>query len=136
MPRVLSLLSVLFLLLSCSAEGEVCSFVRRDDLSAPFYTFTVDMSDSSASYDISLLGRASRGPVNNLELKIRWIAPSGESFVDRVYMKTITAHGDQERYWSGVVPRQNGIWKVAVLPGDGADGLLGMGLICKKNGTR
>ena len=77
------------------------------------------------------------GSIGNLELRVSWTAPSGESFYETVYMEKVDSHGVRELYRSGVVPAEYGEWKLNVRPVDPVKDFLGLGLIAIRNdGTR
>ena len=75
--------------------------------------------------------------MENLQLNVQWLAPSGDAFSETVYMRSVGPRGSREPYRSAVVPAQAGDWQLSVRP-VGAEGeLLGWGVVYKKrDGTR
>ena len=58
--------------IACSRPASYEQFVKADDATAGIYEFTLDMSDTTASYDISLY----TAPLHNpLLLDITWLVP-------------------------------------------------------------
>ena len=119
-------------------------FVRADQASGGEYVFNLDLSDSTASYDISLYTRVDSGimkaedPSHSLGLEIRWRAASGlqadSTFLcETVYVPYGGRAGSNSLYRSGVRPNPAGEWRVLVRPLDAPAGLRGIGIICKRN---
>lgn len=110
------------------------SFIPADATDNGVYVFNVLLTDSLAAYDFYLYGRTFRFEADSLPLKIRWISPSGESFVETVYMNDLDSKGRKELYRSGVVPAVRGEWRISIRPeGDDACLLTGLGIICTEN---
>lgn len=134
--RLLLLLSCLSLA-ACSRPSQTEMFIRADKADGGVYSFPVEMTDSLASYDFWFYSRLFSGSIGNLELRVSWTAPSGESFYETVYMEKVDSHGVRELYRSGVVPAEYGEWKLNVRPVDPVKDFLGLGLVTIRNdGTR
>ena len=104
------------------------------------YDFEIDFSDSTAVYDIYFYtrtdcARASSVPVP-LRLDIWWVAPSQSVYDESVFMKTGDYRGLKQLYRKGVVPSENGVWKLCVKPDNVPPHFRGLGVVCDKNGTR
>ncbi len=107
------------------------------------YTFFVDMSDSTASYDFDLYTRVD-APVDSLRklaalpLQVTWTSPTFHVFREEVYLPMegkMSLFSKQVRapYRAGVRPEEWGPWQVVVRVQDPPEGLCGMGLIVAKN---
>ena len=131
---LLILLSFALLAVSCREPGSVESFIRGE---GP-YVFTVDMTDSTAVYDLDLYTRIdAREYPAQLPLNISWKAPSGILFSETVYLPvgrgtSFFSHDAYAPYRAGVVPSQWGEWTVTVTVPSAPEGLCGMGLVVKK----
>ena len=97
------------------------------------YTFFVDMSDSTASYDFDLYTRVD-APVDSLRklaalpLQVTWTSPTFHVFREEVYLPMegkMSLFSKQVRapYRAGVRPEEWGPWQVVVR----------MGLVVAKN---
>ncbi len=130
------------LLFSCSRPQSYETFVKAADAPGGVYSYQLDLSDSLASYDISFYSRVDRNSLNvrneypQIRLEVTWVSPSGQNFSETVYMRGSNSAGDIQKYRSGVVPRESGEWtlKVKAFPGEGK--FRGLGVICRRNGTR
>ena len=123
---------------SCAKPDYQHSYVRADQSSDGVYSFEFEMTDSLASYDFWIYSRAEKVGLENLELRVLWMSPSGESFRETVYMKEVDKRGSSELYRSGVVPAEYGNWSIHIRPMPKESSLYGLGMICKSNfdGTR
>jgi|GEM_PF-812477 len=119
------------------------------------YRFEVDMSDSTAFYDIYFYTRAEntgltqvRGDLGQMQVDVTWLSPvdaqSDSTFTagqpmlsETVYMPLGDDRGAKALYRSGVRPDPCGIWTIEVKSIAAPKGLRGMGIICKRHyGTR
>lgn len=132
-----ALLLTLLCLAACSQVSGYNGFVRSDEARDGVYSFSLPLTDSLATYDFSFYGRLLQGRQDNIELRVLWLSPSGESFSETVYMKSLDSRGGKELYRSGMSFPQWGEWRLNVRP-VGVDGnFTGLGLICTKcDGTR
>ena len=136
MRKLLQALILAIALCSCSVKDSVNQFLKTSEAENGVYVFDVDMSDPEAVYDFAFFSR-SRKTLHNVQLKVRWLSPSGDGMAETVYMKTVTSRGTRETYRTGVQPEECGTWKLSVMPLDEGGDLLGLGLISNKtNGTR
>ena len=137
MKAVCSVLFALLMLAGCRPASYE-QFVRADQASGGEYVFNLDLSDSTASYDISLYTRVDSGimkaedPSHSLGLEIRWVADS-TFLCETVYVPYGGRAGSNSLYRSGVRPDPAGEWRVLVRPLDAPAGLRGIGIICKRN---
>lgn len=135
--RALIPFAICLLLASCTRPAQSEDFIRADKADGGVYSFPVDMADSLASYDFWFYSRLAAGRRDNVELRVSWVAPSGRSLYETVYMERVDSRGVRELYRSGMVPSEYGEWTVNVRPVDPGKGFLGLGLICRRNdGTR
>lgn len=132
--RISILLFVLLLALSCREPRSTETFVRG---TGP-YVFTVEMADSTATYDFDLYTRidAATAPAE-LPLKVAWKAPDGTLFTESVYLpvsgnSSFFSHEAYAPYRSAVVPSQWGTWTVTVTLLSVPEGLRGMGLVVRR----
>ena len=140
---------------SCARPDSVELYVGEEDRETNgLYRYSIDMSDTLATYDIILYSRIDAGrqkmvAARDFPLTITWTAPSGQRFRETVYFgihdgsKGSDFYSNQYRkpYRTGLVPVEAGIWDMAVQVNSGNDvpGFRGLGVICKKNtsdGTR
>lgn len=149
MKRLLHILPVLalaFVLPSCIRPSSVEDFrkiTQRDTLGR--YAFTVDMSDSLSSYDISFCTRVDGKRktlrfMGDIQVNALWESPTGRLYSETVYIPkdsyveaTAFSREFLSSYRSGLVPKEHGVWKLFLsLPTDTQSGVLGMGIICRK----
>ena len=140
---------------SCTRPESTEQFVGIDSReNNGLYRFTIDMSDSLATYDLTFYSRIDEGrprmaSAADFPLYITLTAPSGQRFSETVFFgihdnaKGSSFYSSQYRkpYRSGLVPVEQGVWEMTVQVNYGRDvpGMRGLGLICKKNlpdGTR
>lgn len=144
----------IMLLVSCRPASYE-QFIRADQAQDGDYIFQLDLSDSTATYDLSLYTRvdpalmAAATPSAELALQVCWLAPQpsvGEAVPDStalsclavpamseiVYLPYGSAAGSVKLYRSGVKPAPAGEWHVAVTPIAPPEGLRGIGIICKR----
>ena len=106
------------------------------------YTFLVDMSDSTASYDFDLYTRVD-APLDSLRkltalpLTVTWTSPSFHVFKEDVYMPmegqgSFFSRQIRVPYRAGVRPEEWGQWIVAVRVNNLPEGLRGMGLVVER----
>ena len=133
MTYVLLLLSVL--LTGCKEPMSTERFVKGE---GPF-TFFVDMTDSTASYDFDFYTRVD-APVDSirkmgaLPLTVTWTSPSFHVFKEEVFMPlegqgSFFSRQVRAPYRTGVQPEEWGQWVVAVRVTNPPEGLRGMGLV-------
>ena len=133
MTYVLLLLSVL--LTGCKEPMSTERFVKGE---GPF-TFFVDMTDSTASYDFDFYTRVD-APVDSirkmgaLPLTVTWTSPSFHVFKEEVFMPlegqgSFFSRQVRAPYRAGVRPEEWGRWVVAVRVTNPPEGLRGMGLV-------
>jgi len=127
--------------LSSCRKSEVVydKFIGLDDAESGVYAFSLPLTDSLSAYDFYFYGRTFRYEESSIPLKVRWIAPTGESFTETVCLNNIDSNGRKELYRSGVVPKSRGEWRISVRIEDEGEALLtGIGLLCtqKSHGTR
>ena len=135
--RAISAFALAMLVLACSAPTDTELFVRKDQAQNGVYIFDFPMADSLARYDVSFYSRAEKLDLQGVELSVLWLAPSGDSANETVYMKEITRKGSVELYRAGVIPAETGTWRISVRPGVEPGDIAGLGMICKKkDGTR
>ena len=140
---------------SCSRPVSYEKFVSVEDREANgLYRYTIDLSDSLCSYDVSFYSRIDVNVLKetlprDFSMMVTWTAPSGQRFRETVYFgisEGSTGSDSYSRqyvkpYRKSLVPIEFGTWEIEVLVNSGADvpGFRGLGIICKKNlpdGTR
>ncbi|MBQ9659679.1 MAG: hypothetical protein IJV37_00235 [Bacteroidales bacterium] len=121
----------------CSQPDSLELFVRRDAARDGVYVYSLPLTDTTCAYDFWFYSRAGREPLENLQLNVQWIAPSGKRFSEVVYMRTVSTLGTKELYRSGMVPAEAGEWQLSVRPVGVKEDFPGFGVVCKKrDGTR
>ena len=138
MHRLQYILIILFILAGCREPMSVEKFVKGE---GP-YTFLVDMSDSTASYDFDLYTRVD-APLDTLRkmsampLQVTWTSPSFHVFRENVYLPmegktSLFSRQVRAPYRAGVRPEEWGQWQVMVRVPDAPEGLCGMGLVVER----
>ncbi len=138
MHRLQYILIILFILTGCREPMSVEKFVKGE---GP-YTFLVDMSDSTASYDFDLYTRVD-APLDTLRkmsampLQVTWTSPSFHVFRENVYLPmegktSLFSRQVRAPYRAGVRPEEWGQWQVMVRVPDAPEGLCGMGLVVER----
>lgn len=130
---LLILLSLVLLAVSCREPRSAEFFIRGE---GP-YVFTLDMTDSTAVYDLDLYTRIdAREYPTQLPLSISWKAPSDSLFTETVYLPvngtSLFSHDAYAPYRAGVLPSPRGVWTLTVTVPSAPEGLCGMGLVVKK----
>ena len=134
--------AILLCMLSCREPSSVENFVKGAE--GP-YSFDVDMSDSTRTYDIWIYTRTDSRPalvkdVSGIPLDITWTSPGGKTFSETVYMPLrdsvrhfFYSSETSRPYRTGVVPIEPGIWKMEVSIPDSAriKGFRGLGVRVK-----
>ena len=134
---LLTALACSLALASCVESEDVEEFVRRDEARAGVYVYKMELADTTSAYDVWFYSRTVDRPLEGVEMRVQWLAPSGEAFAETVYRRRIDPRGTKELYRSGVVPAQAGTWQLSVRPVGVGEVFLGLGVIFKKqDGTR
>ena len=149
--RVARHVIALLLLLAACRPASYEQFIRADQATGGEYVFALDLSDSSAVYDLSFYTRidpalmAVEQPDRSLGLEISWFAPAApDSGLDpepqdsvalreTVFLPYGGKAGSLQLYRSGVRPSPAGEWRVTVRPQAAPEGLRGIGIICKRH---
>lgn len=118
---------------SCVRPGSVEIFIPAAKAQNGVYVFDFEMADTLSTYDFYFYTRVDGPRLDSLPLKVMWLAPSGESLSETVYMDPDAV---MELYRSAVMPAEAGDWRMCVRPEGVGKGFRGLGLICKDNGTR
>ena len=103
------------------------------------YSFFVDMTDSTATYDFDLYTRVD-APLDSLRklqalpLTVTWTSPSFHVFKEEVYLPmeghlSLFSKEVRAPYRAGVQPEEWGQWIVNVRVENPPEGLRGMGLV-------
>lgn len=140
---VIICLSALALMVSCRRPDSFEQFIRADGVVSGAYVFTLGLDDTLATYDISFYTKvdpplmAADRPEASLGLVVVWAEGDGlTSLREKVYLPYGGVAGSAHPYRSGIKPSHPGEWTVSVTPEDPPAGLRGIGIICKRNGTR
>ena len=128
------LIAWVFLAFACRQPASVEQFIAAP---GP-YAFALDLSDSTAVWDISLFSRvdALDAPAE-LALDVTWTAPSEAFFTETVYLPlqagtSFFSHEACVPYRSGVAPSERGVWALTVTPVEPPTGLRGVGVVTKR----
>ena len=134
---VLAVLAFGLALSGCMVPDTQEQFVRKDMARGGIYVYTLPLTDTTAAYDFWFYSRTEYRKLESLQLNVQWLAPSGVSFRETVYMRCVEPKGSKELYRSGMVPAEAGDWKLSVRPVGVDEDFLGLGVICRKqDGTR
>ena len=146
--RIIPLIAVLLLAACRPASYE--QFIRADQATDGEFVFALDLSDSSAVYDLSFYTRidpalmAVEQPDRSLGLEVSWFAPASAApepvegpdsvaLRETVFLPYGGKAGSLQLYRSGVRPSPAGEWRVTVRPQAAPEGLRGIGIICKRH---
>ena len=103
------------------------------------FTFFVDMTDSTATYDFDLYTRVD-APLDSLRkmqalpLTVTWTSPTFHVFKEDVYLPmegktSLFSKQVRAPYRAGVQPEEWGQWVIGVRVNNPPEGLCGMGLV-------
>ena len=140
---------------SCARPDSVEQYVGMEQREPNgLFRYSVDLSDTLATYDITFYSRIDAGRQRMVEardfpLMVTWTSPSGQRYRETVYFdvsdeaKGSSFYTSQylKPYRTGLVPVESGVWDMTVHinAGNEVPGFRGLGVICKKNlphGTR
>ena len=138
MRRASYILLFFLLLTGCKEPMSVERFVKGE---GPF-TFFVDMSDSTATYDFDFYTRVD-APLDSLRklaalsLQVTWTSPSFHVFREDVYMPmegrtSFFSREVRAPYRADVSPEEPGPWTLSVRVEDIPEGFCGLGLVVKR----
>lgn len=129
---------------ACGAPVDNESFVRRGDRSSDGgYVFSVDMSDSTCRYTLTLFTMLDAPPreINGMpalmELHVTAVSPSGRSYTEKVGLPRDGAVREdffsrqyESLYREGFIPSEYGRWDISIKiqDEDKFRGLRGLGL--------
>lgn len=136
MRRIVCLLLIAIVLDCCSRPVFSDWFIPSEDAAGNVYDFSFQMADSLSSYDFSFYTRVDGAWERSIRLDAVWHSPDGESFSETVYLRPENRREGVQPYRIGVEPSVPGDWRLTVSVPDAPEGFLGLGLICKENGTR
>ena len=123
---ILAAAALILLAPSCSEPDSTEQFILNRDGT---YSFSVDMSRTGCAYDLSFYSRVdSWHKVKEFPIDVEWTSPSGRRYRERVYF--VREKHDRVPYRTGVIPEENGIWKLDAKAD--VKGLTGLGLICRR----
>jgi len=142
--RRVAFVLLLTLVFACKQPSVYEQFIPTSQANEDSFRFEVDMSDSTATYDIYFYTQVDRSyfrqpSSESLALNVRWTpASSGKvQLSEKVYLPLGGVRGTKEMYRSAVVPDSLGIWTIEARAIDAPQGLRGLGIICERNhGTR
>jgi hypothetical protein len=108
-------------------------FIRSDGTGE--YSFPMELTDSTAAYDISFFTVIDKLPMapdtlGSFPLQLIWRSPSGRYFSETVYYP---ADSVKAFYRRGLVPAETGSWTLSVSVFPEPEGLRGLGLIVARN---
>lgn len=155
-PSIVSVLATLMVAtLSCVRPDSVEQYVGIEQREPNgIYRYSLDLSDSLATYDITFYSRIDAGrqrmaEIGDFPLMVTWTSPSGQRYRETVFFNVRDkAHGSsfytsqyRKPYRTGLVPVESGVWDltVHVNAGNEVPGFRGLGVICRKSlphGTR
>ena len=140
MRRAIPLILIFLSVLSCREPMSVETYIHSE--TGP-YAFSVDMSDTTAVYDLTIYTRLD-GPHRYLEsdfetpLTIYWRSPSDSLYSETVYLPL---EGEDENFYSrqlmvpyreDVSPVEAGVWALTITLPSPVPGLRGLGLMTTK----
>lgn len=127
---------------ACSKPATEVKFISAKDAADSLYRFTLDMTDSLASYSVYFFSRTDRPATGGersfpMTLDAEWISPDGETELkETVYLNSSPAGGSKDLYRSDVRPAP-GEWTLSVRVSGAPKGFRGLGIISERqDGTR
>ena len=129
-----AILLTLLLAASCTEPLSKERFVRG----AGPYVFPVDMTDSTAAYDLDFYTRLDGMEAPPfVELLVRWRSPSDSLFRETVYLSVDAPRRAFSRqiyapYRADVRPLEPGVWTLTVTVPSRPEGFRGLGLVVRK----
>ena len=133
-PFHTAILLTLLLAISCAEPLSTKRFVGGD---GP-YVFPVDMTDSTAAYDLDFFTRLDgREDPPFVELLVRWTSPSDSLFRETVYLpmdgpRRAFSRQIVQPYRADVRPAEPGVWTLSVSAPSKPAGFRGLGLVVRK----
>ena len=120
-------LLMLVLTLACSRPVKSEPFVRN--AGSGRYGFSVDMSDSLCTFDLSFYASLPvRNAPSGFPLKVYMTSPGGQVYCESVYFD---ATGSVVKPWrTGLVPVEYGVWNLELMTDETR--IYGLGLVCEK----
>ena len=141
MKNLLPILSAALLLSACSEPLSTETFIPGG---GP-YVFTLDLSDSTAVYDLDLFTRLDGTPeellpLDGTSLRAEWKTPVDSVYVEKLYLpldrgkKSYFSVQVYESFKADWTPSMYGMWTLSLRPEDRSEvlPLRGMGLVVKK----
>ena len=122
---LIALQSVILLLTSCENPHLREQYVLKGEE----YVFEVDMSDSLATYDVSIYTRVD-SDTRGFPVEAIWTSPSGHKYSERIYFNLLL--GQKQPYRSALVPVEWGCWTLELSVPE-VKGMRGMGIITQRN---
>lgn len=137
---VFLLCALLLCSFSCSEPAAYEHFEKGTET----HEFTLPLTDTTAFYDLYFYTRVDRvaslpDSVCSMRLDVDWYAPQMPDsvvFSESVYLPYQFGKGEMEPYRTRMALRPAGEWTVKVNVPRQPEGYRGIGMICKKNGTR
>ncbi len=130
---------------SCAEPSSEERFVRAQDAPDGEYRFMVDLSDSTAVYDLDFYTMIDGSPSQMAELRaipleVSWVSPDLRHFSERVLLDPAAGSGSGVSRQMRVPYRRNvsmyvpGAWSITVTVPEGfrLEGMRGLGLVCEK----
>lgn len=131
--RYLTLVFLLLVAVSCVRPSSEEQFVRRSRAVDGVYSFRLDLSDTTVLYDLSLFTRRDERDASGFPFTASWYREDSLCLEERLFFPpdSVTVC-----YRRGVSMTEPGVWRLDLRPCCPPEGFCGMGLICKRNGTR
>ena len=142
MKRSSLVILLAFLVAACQEPFATEQFI----LGGGPYEFTVDLSDSTVTYDFDLYTRLDGYPedlyaVKGSLLRAEWRSPSDSVFVEKIYLpltgtrKSFFSRQVYEPYRAGVRPAEPGLWTITFRQEDRSQVVpfRGLGLVVRRN---
>lgn len=126
------------MLASCRPPGSQEYFERASKRDASGrYAYTLDMSDSTRIYSLSLYTKLDESYPDPISMEISFVSPSGREYSEEVavtedLLTESTSFFSREgiiEYRSGFVPAEYGNWQMYILVRNHPSRLCGMGVI-------
>lgn len=131
--RPFPLLTLLLAVLSCTRPVSEEYFVLKGDAPDGVYSFTLDLSDTTVAYDLSLFVRPDPRDSSGFPLTASWYQGDSLRFSEDLFFP---AGKELVPYRSGVVMAEPGEWILRLEPCCPPAGFSGIGVINRRNGTR
>jgi len=150
MRRAALILIVIAAAFSCTQPPSREMFISREKAEyGDTYAFDLDLSDTTVTFDVTLVTMFERKPFipfgpDSLAVAMKWVSPSDSVYSDTTYVEMRMAADSTYFIKEVLTPLtvgpgrpENGTWRLMAKVKDAPEAVRGLGIICSRNdGTR